>query len=47
MSQPRATLVLIGQVPASFGPDGLHTAEAIGIADDRVVAIGSGPSVPT
>ncbi|MDQ2854425.1 MAG: amidohydrolase family protein [Chloroflexota bacterium] len=41
MSDPRASLVLIGQVVVSAGPGGLQTAEAIGIADGRVVAVGS------
>ncbi|MDP9467316.1 MAG: hypothetical protein M3P32_01040, partial [Chloroflexota bacterium] len=33
--------VLTGQVVVSIGGDGLQTAEAIGIADDQVVAVGS------
>jgi predicted amidohydrolase YtcJ len=41
MSQARASLVLIGQVVVSAKADGLQTAEAIGIADGRVVAVGS------
>ena len=41
MSQPQASLVLIGQVLVSIGPDGPETAEAIGIADGHVVAVGS------
>ena len=41
MSQPRATLVLIGQIVVSASTDGLQTAEAIGIADGRVLACGS------
>jgi predicted amidohydrolase YtcJ len=41
MSRARASLVLIGQVVVSAGADGLETAEAIGIADGRVVAVGS------
>ena len=41
MSDPRASLVLIGQVVVSAGPNGLQTAEAIGIADGRVVTVGS------
>jgi predicted amidohydrolase YtcJ len=41
VSVPRATLVLIGQVVVSISADGLQTAEAIGIADGHVVAVGS------
>lgn len=41
MSRARASLVLIGQVVVSTAGDGLQTAEAIGIADGRVVAVGS------
>ncbi len=41
MSRPRASLVLIGQVLVSIGADGPETAEAIGIADGHVVAVGS------
>lgn len=41
MSQPQASLVLIGQVLVSIGADGPQTAEAIGIADGHVVAVGS------
>ena len=41
MSDPRASLVLIGQVVVSAGPGGLQTAEAIGVADGRVVTVGS------
>jgi predicted amidohydrolase YtcJ len=41
MSLPRATTVLTGQVVVSISGDGLETAEAIGIADGHVVAVGS------
>lgn len=41
MSQPQASLVLIGQVLVAIGADGPQTAEAIGIADGHVVAVGS------
>ena len=41
MSRTRATLVVCGEVVLSAGPDGLETAEAIGIADGRVVSAGS------
>ena len=41
MSRARASLVLIGQVVVSSGAGGLNTAEAIGIAEGRVVAVGS------
>jgi predicted amidohydrolase YtcJ len=41
MSLPRATMVLTGQVVVSVSGDGLQTAEAIGIADGHVVAVGS------
>lgn len=41
MSQPRASLVVIGQVVVEANPDGLQTAEAVGIADGRVVSVGS------
>jgi len=41
MSRSRATLVLTGQVVVAVGPDGVQTAEAIGIGDGRVVAVGS------
>jgi predicted amidohydrolase YtcJ len=37
----RATLVVVGQVVVEARPDGLETAEAIGIADGRVVSAGS------
>ena len=41
MSPPRATIVLTGQVVVSISGDGLETAEAIGVADGRVVTVGS------
>lgn len=41
MSRARATMVLTGQVVVAFDPGGARTAEAIGIADGRVVAVGS------
>jgi predicted amidohydrolase YtcJ len=40
MSQPRATLVVSGQVVVSASAAGFETVEAIGIADGRVVAVG-------
>lgn len=40
MSRARATLVLTGQVVVAFDPGGSQTAEAVGIADGRVVAVG-------
>lgn len=41
MSLPRATVVLTGQVLISLRGDGLETAEAIGVGDGHVVAVGS------
>ncbi len=41
MNRPGATIVLTGQVVVSISGDGLQTAEAIGVADGRVVAVGS------
>jgi hypothetical protein len=41
MTTPRASSVLIGQVLVSASPDGLQTAEALGLADGRVVASGT------
>ena len=41
MSLARATIVLTGQVVTSIGGEGLQTAEAIGVGDGRVVAVGS------
>lgn len=41
MTQPRASLVVIGEVVVEAGPDGLQTAEAVGIADGRVVSVGT------
>ncbi|MEX0710431.1 MAG: amidohydrolase family protein [Chloroflexota bacterium] len=41
MTDGRATLVLTGQVVVAAGAERLETAEAIGIADGRVVAVGS------
>jgi predicted amidohydrolase YtcJ len=40
MSAPRASLVLRGQVVVAARPDGIETAEAIGVADGRVVSAG-------
>jgi predicted amidohydrolase YtcJ len=45
MSPPRASLVVIGQVVVAARPDGLETAAAVGIADGRVVSVGSRPEV--
>jgi hypothetical protein len=41
MTTPRASLVVIGQVVVAARHDGLETAEAVGIADGRVVNAGS------
>ncbi|HEX6656180.1 MAG TPA: amidohydrolase [Candidatus Limnocylindria bacterium] len=41
MTSPRATTVLIGQVVVSASPEGIRTAEAVGLADGRVIASGS------
>jgi predicted amidohydrolase YtcJ len=41
MTPPRASLVLRGQVVVAARPDGIETAEAIGVADGRVVSAGS------
>ncbi len=41
MRTPRASLVVSGQVVLAAFQDGLETAEAIGIADGRVVSAGS------
>ncbi len=41
MSAPRAELVVAGQVVLAAEPDGLETAEAIGILGDRVVSAGT------
>ena len=41
MSPPRADLVVRGQVVVAAELDGLVTADAVGIADGRVVAVGS------
>ena len=41
MSPPRASLVVIGEVVVEASPDGLQTAEAVGIADGRVVSVGT------
>jgi hypothetical protein len=41
MSPPRASKVLIGQVVVEASPDGLETADAVGIADGRVVSVGT------
>ena len=40
MNPPRASLVVRGQVVVAALPDGIETAEAIGIADGRVVSAG-------
>ena len=40
MSRPRASLVVIGQVVVAAEADRLLTAEAVGIADGRVVSGG-------
>ncbi len=40
MNRPRASVVLRGQVVVAALPDGIETAEAIGIADGRVVSAG-------
>jgi predicted amidohydrolase YtcJ len=45
MSQPRADRVLIGPTVMAATSGGLETAEAIGIAGDRVVAIGRAQDV--
>jgi predicted amidohydrolase YtcJ len=45
MSPPRATTVISGQVLIAAGSRGLQTAEAIGLADGRVVSAGSRPDV--
>jgi predicted amidohydrolase YtcJ len=41
MSVPRAELVVAGQVVLAAEPDGLETAEAVGIAAGRVVSAGT------
>jgi len=41
MSGPRPDLVICGQVVVAAEPDGLQTAEAIGIAGGRVVVVGA------
>jgi predicted amidohydrolase YtcJ len=41
MTAPRANLVVIGQIVVAARMDGLETAEAIGIADGRVVSAGT------
>ncbi|HTE66196.1 MAG TPA: amidohydrolase [Candidatus Binatia bacterium] len=41
MTQPRASLVVIGEVVVEASPDGLRTAEGVGIADGRVVSVGT------
>ncbi len=40
MTRPRAELVICGQVAVAFAPDCTVTAEAIGIAAGRIVAVG-------
>src|SRR5918996_1162835 len=41
MRPPRATTVVIGEVVVAAGPGGLERAEAIGLADGRVVSAGA------
>ena len=41
MRTPRPSLVVTGQIVVTARPDGLETAEAIGIADGVVVTTGS------
>lgn len=41
MSEPRATTILTGQVVVSFGGERIQRAEAVGVADGLVVAVGS------
>ena len=41
MIPPRASTVVIGQVVVAARPDGLETAEAVGLADGRVAVVGS------
>ena len=41
MSRPLASLVVTGEIVIGIDADGVQTAEAIGIADGRVVAVGS------
>ncbi len=41
MSRQRPDLVICGQVVVAAEPDGLQTAEAIGIAGGRVVVVGA------
>ena len=45
MSQPRADRVLRGPIVVTATPGGFETAEAIGIAGDRVVAVGGARDV--
>jgi predicted amidohydrolase YtcJ len=45
MNQPRADRVVRGAIVVAATPDGLETAEAIGIAADRVVAVGRAKDV--
>lgn len=40
MTSPRASMVVIGKVLVAAAADGLHTAEALGIADGRIVSAG-------
>lgn len=40
MTPPRASLVVTGQVLVAATAGGLHTAEALGIADGRIVSVG-------
>ncbi|HET8587648.1 MAG TPA: amidohydrolase family protein, partial [Candidatus Limnocylindria bacterium] len=40
MTPPRASTVILGQIVVAALPDGLERADAIGIADDRVVVTG-------
>ncbi|MGI8999153.1 MAG: amidohydrolase, partial [Candidatus Limnocylindria bacterium] len=46
MTPPRPELVVRGSVVIAATPDGLELAEAVGIADGRVVAVGRRDEVP-
>jgi predicted amidohydrolase YtcJ len=46
MTGPRPELVIRGSVVVAADPDGIDTAEAIGIAEGRVVAVGRRDEVP-
>ena len=45
MTASRADLVVRGEVVVAAGPDGLETAEALALADGRVVAVGTDDDV--